>query len=37
MEVVKGDPGEAKMELFLDSQSRRTLSFYPQRKIVCVY
>lgn len=37
VEVLKGDPGEAKMELFLDSQSRRMLSFYPQRKIVCVY
>lgn len=38
VEVLKGKPAEAKkMELFLDSQSRRTLSFYPQRKIICVY
>ncbi len=36
VEVLKGDPGAQKIDLFLDSTSRRTLATYPERCIVLV-
>ena len=37
VEVLKGDPATATIDLFLDSQSRRTLALFPRRKIICSY
>ncbi len=37
VEILKGEIGDNKaIDLFLDSQSRRTLAVYPDREIVCV-
>lgn len=36
VEVLMGDPGTEKIDLFLDSSSRRTLATYPERSVVLV-
>ena len=37
VEVIKGEVDDKAIDLFLDSQSRRTLAVYPGRKVVCIY
>ena len=37
VEVLKGEVEEMEVDLFLDSTSRRVLSLFPEREIVCVY
>jgi hypothetical protein len=36
VEVLKGRPGAEKIDLFLDSTSRRTLGIFPERSVVLV-
>jgi hypothetical protein len=36
VEVLKGDPGPEKIELFLNSPTRRTLAVFPERSMVLV-
>lgn len=37
LEVLKGEVEDKEIDLFLDSQSRRTLASYTDRTVVCVY
>ena len=37
VEVLKGEATGPEINLFLDSSTRRLLTLYPERKVVCVY